>query len=138
MVAGGPADDILICRHTIVISEAAVWRGQGLPPRACALMRAACAVLFAGNMVHRRGLLASCQALRHAVPKRAAVMHGQASPPREQQQSRCNSSTSSSDAGDLRPFFAVPKIATPSLAVVGSDKRFPVRRVYCVGSNYRY
>ncbi|CAM9935119.1 unnamed protein product [Hapterophycus canaliculatus] len=25
----------------------------------------------------------------------------------------------------------------PSLAVTGSDKRFPVRRVYCVGSNYR-
>lgn len=33
--------------------------------------------------------------------------------------------------------YAVPKVAVPTLAVVGSNKRFPVRRVYCVGSNYR-
>ena len=33
--------------------------------------------------------------------------------------------------------YAVPKVDAPTLAVVGSDKRFPVRRVYCVGSNYR-
>lgn len=33
--------------------------------------------------------------------------------------------------------YAVPKSPTPTLSVLGSDKRFPVRRVYCVGSNYR-
>ncbi|CAN0025768.1 unnamed protein product, partial [Ectocarpus sp. 13 AM-2016] len=33
--------------------------------------------------------------------------------------------------------YAVPRVAPPSLAVVGSDQKFPVRRVYCVGSNYR-
>lgn len=37
-------------------------------------------------------------------------------------------------AADL---YAVKKFPTPTLSVVGSDKRFPVRRVYCVGSNYR-
>lgn len=26
----------------------------------------------------------------------------------------------------------------PTLTVIGSDRRYPVRRVYCVGSNYRY
>lgn len=33
--------------------------------------------------------------------------------------------------------YAVKKLPTPTLSVVGSEKRFPVRRVYCVGSNYR-
>ncbi|CAM9724946.1 unnamed protein product [Ectocarpus sp. 12 AP-2014] len=41
----------------------------------------------------------------------------------------------SSGAGDLQ--YAVPRVAVPSLAVVGSDQKFPVRRMYCVGSNYR-
>lgn len=31
----------------------------------------------------------------------------------------------------------VPKAEVPTLALLGSDERFPVRRVYCVGSNYR-
>ncbi len=30
--------------------------------------------------------------------------------------------------------FAPPEI--PSVAIVGSDQRFPVRRIYCVGQNY--
>jgi len=32
--------------------------------------------------------------------------------------------------------YVVPAPATVSLPVVGSDARFPVRRVYCVGRNY--
>ncbi len=32
--------------------------------------------------------------------------------------------------------FVVPAAPTVSLPVVGSDARFPVRRVYCVGRNY--
>ncbi|MBD9389206.1 MULTISPECIES: fumarylacetoacetate hydrolase family protein [unclassified Agrobacterium] len=32
--------------------------------------------------------------------------------------------------------FAVPAPEQPSLPVVGSDKRFPVRRIYCIGRNY--
>lgn len=42
-----------------------------------------------------------------------------------------------SSAEDLPHQYAVPKVDAPTLAVVGSHKRFPVRRVYCVGSNYR-
>ena len=34
----------------------------------------------------------------------------------------------------LSQYVFAPPI--PSLAIVGSDKRFPVRRVYCVGRNY--
>ncbi|CAN0305925.1 unnamed protein product [Pylaiella littoralis] len=48
-----------------------------------------------------------------------------------------SSAASSSAAEDLGPSYAVPKAAVPTLTVVGSHKRFPVRRVYCVGSNYR-
>jgi len=32
--------------------------------------------------------------------------------------------------------FVVPAPATPSVAVVGTDARFPVRRIFCVGRNY--
>lgn len=32
--------------------------------------------------------------------------------------------------------FVIPAPATPSVAVAGSDQRFPVRRVFCVGRNY--
>ena len=32
--------------------------------------------------------------------------------------------------------FAIAPPATPSLPIVGSDTRFPVRRVYCIGRNY--
>lgn len=32
--------------------------------------------------------------------------------------------------------FAFPPAPTPSLPIAGSDKRFPVRRVWCVGRNY--
>lgn len=32
--------------------------------------------------------------------------------------------------------FVFPPAPVPSLAVAGSDARFPVRRVYCVGRNY--
>jgi len=32
--------------------------------------------------------------------------------------------------------FVIPPTAPPSVDVIGSDARFPVRRVYCVGRNY--
>ena len=32
--------------------------------------------------------------------------------------------------------YVIPPPAQASVAVVGSDKRFPVRRIYCVGRNY--
>ncbi|MES2149492.1 MAG: fumarylacetoacetate hydrolase family protein [Pseudomonadota bacterium] len=32
--------------------------------------------------------------------------------------------------------FVIPAPPTPSLAVAGSDARFPIRRVFCVGRNY--
>lgn len=32
--------------------------------------------------------------------------------------------------------YAVPAPATPSLPIAGSNLRFPVRRIYCVGRNY--
>jgi len=32
--------------------------------------------------------------------------------------------------------FVVPAPATPAVTVVGSDARFPVRRIFCVGRNY--
>jgi len=32
--------------------------------------------------------------------------------------------------------YAVPFFEVPSLPVAGSEKRFPVRRIYCVGRNY--
>ncbi|HEV2602202.1 MAG TPA: fumarylacetoacetate hydrolase family protein [Microvirga sp.] len=32
--------------------------------------------------------------------------------------------------------FVIPAPAIPSLPIVGSDARFPIRRVYCVGRNY--
>ena len=34
------------------------------------------------------------------------------------------------------PDFVIPAPATPSVAVAGSDARFPVRRIFCVGRNY--
>ena len=32
--------------------------------------------------------------------------------------------------------FVITPAATPSVAVAGSDARFPLRRVFCVGRNY--
>ena len=32
--------------------------------------------------------------------------------------------------------YVISPAAVVALAVVGSDQRFPVRRVYCVGRNY--
>jgi fumarylpyruvate hydrolase len=32
--------------------------------------------------------------------------------------------------------FAIPAPAQPSVAIAGSDRRFPVRRIFCVGRNY--
>lgn len=32
--------------------------------------------------------------------------------------------------------FAIPPPATPSVAVAGTDQRFPVHRIYCIGLNY--
>ncbi len=32
--------------------------------------------------------------------------------------------------------FVIPKPAIPSVAIIGQDARFPVRRIYCVGRNY--
>jgi len=32
--------------------------------------------------------------------------------------------------------FVIPAPATPSVAVSGTDARFPVRRIFCVGRNY--
>ena len=34
------------------------------------------------------------------------------------------------------PEFAIPAPAQPSVAIAGSDARFPVRRIFCVGRNY--
>jgi fumarylpyruvate hydrolase len=33
----------------------------------------------------------------------------------------------------MRP---LPRLEVPSIAIAGSDQRFPVRRIYCVGRNY--
>jgi fumarylpyruvate hydrolase len=35
------------------------------------------------------------------------------------------------------PTYAIEPDPPPSLAVAGRDERFPVRRIYCVGQNYR-
>jgi fumarylpyruvate hydrolase len=32
--------------------------------------------------------------------------------------------------------YAIPAPAIPSLPVIGSDQRFPIRRVFCIGRNY--
>ena len=32
--------------------------------------------------------------------------------------------------------YAIPTPATPSLPIVGSELRFPIRRVFCIGRNY--
>jgi len=32
--------------------------------------------------------------------------------------------------------FVIPPMETPSIAIAGSDDRFPVRRIFCVGRNY--
>jgi fumarylpyruvate hydrolase len=32
--------------------------------------------------------------------------------------------------------FVFPPLATPSVPVVGTDQRFPVRRIFCIGRNY--
>jgi len=32
--------------------------------------------------------------------------------------------------------YAIPAPAVPSLPIVGSDARFPVHRIYCIGRNY--
>ncbi len=32
--------------------------------------------------------------------------------------------------------FVIPPLPTPSVAVSGSEQRFPVRRIFCVGRNY--
>jgi fumarylpyruvate hydrolase len=31
---------------------------------------------------------------------------------------------------------SVPQLSIPSIAITGSEQRFPVRRIYCVGRNY--
>jgi fumarylpyruvate hydrolase len=43
--------------------------------------------------------------------------------------------TEAAPSGDLKD-LATPVVDTTSLAIVGRDARFPVRRVYCVGRNY--
>ena len=32
--------------------------------------------------------------------------------------------------------YAFPPAAIPGLAIAGSEQRFPIRRVFCVGRNY--
>jgi fumarylpyruvate hydrolase len=32
--------------------------------------------------------------------------------------------------------FAIAAAETPSIAIAGSDARFPVHRIYCIGRNY--
>jgi fumarylpyruvate hydrolase len=32
--------------------------------------------------------------------------------------------------------LTVPQLSVPSIAITGSEQRFPVRRIYCVGRNY--
>jgi fumarylpyruvate hydrolase len=34
------------------------------------------------------------------------------------------------------PSFAIPAPPAPSLPIEGTDQRFPVRRIYCIGRNY--
>ena len=34
------------------------------------------------------------------------------------------------------PNYVIPQPAQPSLPVRGTDARFPVRRIYCIGRNY--
>jgi fumarylpyruvate hydrolase len=36
----------------------------------------------------------------------------------------------------MRRMPELPQLITPSVAISGSEERFPVRRVYCVGRNY--
>ena len=40
------------------------------------------------------------------------------------------------DSGHTAAVFVIPAPPPPSLPVAGTDLRFPVRRVYCVGRNY--
>jgi fumarylpyruvate hydrolase len=34
------------------------------------------------------------------------------------------------------PAFVIPAPATPSLPIEGTDRRFPIHRIYCIGRNY--
>jgi fumarylpyruvate hydrolase len=34
------------------------------------------------------------------------------------------------------PSFVIPSPLQPSIAVAGTEARFPVRRIWCVGRNY--
>ena len=34
--------------------------------------------------------------------------------------------------------YVVPAVAAPSLAVQGDTRRFPLRRVFCIGRNYSW
>jgi fumarylpyruvate hydrolase len=35
-----------------------------------------------------------------------------------------------------RPVHGLPQLQIPTIAITGSDARFPVRRIFCVGQNY--
>lgn len=41
------------------------------------------------------------------------------------------------EAGAAAPKYVVPPSPNPSLPIVGSSARFPVRRIYCMGLNYQ-
>ena len=47
-------------------------------------------------------------------------------------QTTCRTSPETEDLMD----YVIPAPPTPSLAVEGTDARFPVHRIYCVGRNY--
>ena len=38
--------------------------------------------------------------------------------------------------GAMSDPFAIPALPTPSLPIEGTDERFPVHRIYCIGRNY--
>ena len=36
----------------------------------------------------------------------------------------------------MQETFAIPAVARPTVAVTGTTRVFPVRRIFCVGRNY--
>src|ERR1700735_4412601 len=37
---------------------------------------------------------------------------------------------------NAHPMLTVPQLSVPTIAISGSEQRFPVHRIYCVGRNY--
>lgn len=98
-----------------------------------------CYCVHRGFMAYRTSLLAGRRAVRAAIPPDFGLCpmckHQQHAPVVGDLVK--HGLSSSSKAAGVADVYAVKKLPTPTLSVFGSDKRFPVRRVYCVGSNYR-